>query len=70
MFLNKYGLLLVILNVSAIILGIIFDVVGVAMTSVDIAPFHAMNSKKKKGAKVKVEAPMGEIEYKILEISK
>ena len=25
---------------------------------------------KKKGAKVKVEAPMGEIEYKILEISK
>ncbi len=38
-----------------IILGIIFDIVGVAITSVDIAPFHAMNSRKQKGARVAIK---------------
>ena len=46
------GILILLL---IIVLGIIFDIVGVAMTSVDIAPFHAMNSRKKKGAKVAIK---------------
>ena len=45
----------VLILLFIIILGILFDVVGVAMTSVDIAPFHAMNSRKKKGAKVAIK---------------
>jgi len=34
-----------------IFIGIIFDVVGVAVTAADESPFHAMASKKYKGAK-------------------
>lgn len=37
-----------------ILLGIIFDMVGVAVTSADEAPFHAMSSKRVKGAKMAV----------------
>ena len=34
-----------------ILIGIIFDMVGVAITTCDIKPFHSMNSKKLKYAK-------------------
>ena len=52
---NVNVIISILILLFIIILGIIFDVVGVAMTSVDIAPFHAMNSKKKKGAKVAIK---------------
>ena len=35
-------------------IGIIFDTIGVAVTSADEAPLHAMSSKKIKGAKLAV----------------
>lgn len=35
-------------------IGILFDTIGVAVTSADEAPFHAMSSKKIKGAKMAV----------------
>ena len=38
-----------------IILGILFDIVGVAVTAADIAPFNSMNSRKIKGADVAVK---------------
>ena len=37
-----------------VLFGIIFDMIGVAVTSADEAPLHAMSSKKIKGAKVAV----------------
>ena len=37
-----------------ILIGILFDMVGVSVTSADEAPFHAMSSKKVKGAKMAV----------------
>lgn len=35
-------------------IGILFDTIGVAVTAADEAPFHAMSSKKVKGAKMAV----------------
>ena len=35
-----------------IFIGIIFDMVGVAVTTCDVKPFHSMSSKKIKSAKV------------------
>ena len=35
-------------------IGVLFDTVGVAVTSADETPFHAMSSKKIKGAKMAV----------------
>lgn len=37
-----------------ILLGILFDMVGVAVTSADEAPLHAMSSKRVKGARMAV----------------
>lgn len=37
-----------------ILIGIIFDMIGVAVQTSDIAPFHSMNSRKIKGADVAV----------------
>ena len=34
----------------AVIIGIIFDMIGVAAMTAKEAPFHAMNAKKIKGA--------------------
>lgn len=34
-----------------IILGIVFDMIGVSVTAADITPIHSMNAKKIKGAK-------------------
>lgn len=41
----------IIILLFFIILGIVFDMVGVAVTASDEEPLHAMNSKKIKGAK-------------------
>lgn len=40
-----------IILLAIILIGIIFDIVGVAVTSAEEAPFHAMASKKYYGAK-------------------
>ena len=40
----------IIILIIFILLGIIFDMVGVAITTCDIKPFHSMNSKKLKYA--------------------
>ena len=38
-----------------IFIGILFDIVGVAVTSADEAVFHSMNSRKVKGASIAVK---------------
>jgi CBS domain containing-hemolysin-like protein len=43
-----YGMLIVL---AIVVMGVIFDVVGVASTATDEKPFHAMASEKVKGAK-------------------
>ena len=45
------GIVIIILFVF---LGIIFDIIGVAVTSASEQPFHSMNSRKVKGADVAV----------------
>lgn len=40
-----------LLLIFIIAIGIVFDVVGVAVTAADVRPFHSMAAKKKKGAK-------------------
>ena len=44
-----------IILILFIIIGILFDMVGVAITTCDIKPFHSMNSKKIKYAKVAIK---------------
>ena len=46
------GILVTLLFVA---IGILFDIVGVAVTSADEAVFHSMNSRKVKGANVAVK---------------
>jgi CBS domain containing-hemolysin-like protein len=46
------GIVLVILF---ILIGIIFDIIGIAVTSADVKPFHSMNAKKVKGSDIAVE---------------
>lgn len=41
------GILILIIFIA---IGILFDMIGVAVTSSDEAPFHSMNSRKVKGA--------------------
>ena len=43
-----------IVILAFVFFGIVFDMVGVAVTSADEAPFHAMSSKRVKGAKMAV----------------
>jgi Mg2+/Co2+ transporter CorB len=43
-----------IILILIIITGIIFDIVGVAVTAAEEAPFHSMASRKVKGAKTSV----------------
>ena len=47
-----FGILITLLF---IFIGIIFDIVGVSVTSADEAVFHSMNSRKVKGANVAVK---------------
>jgi CBS domain containing-hemolysin-like protein len=44
----------VIVTLLFIVIGIIFDIVGVAVNSADEKVFHSMNSRKVKGSKVAV----------------
>ena len=46
-----FGMLILILFIG---IGILFDIIGVAVTSSDEAPFHSMNSRKIKGADIAV----------------
>ena len=46
-----FGILILILFIG---IGILFDIIGVAITSSDEAPFHSMNSRKIKGADIAV----------------
>lgn len=45
------GILLVLFF---ILIGIIFDIIGIATTLANIKPFHAMNSRKMKGANIAI----------------
>lgn len=45
----------ILILVIFISLGIIFDMIGVAVTSADIEPFHSMSSRKVSGAKEAVK---------------
>lgn len=45
----------IIILITFIFLGIIFDMIGVAVQSADEVPFHSMNSRKVKGADVAVK---------------
>lgn len=45
------GIIIVILFVA---LGILFDIIGVAVTSADITPFNSMSSRKVKASKIAV----------------
>lgn len=45
----------IIITLIFIFIGIIFDIIGVSVTSADEAVFHSMNSRKVKGASVAVK---------------
>jgi len=47
-----FGILITLLFVA---IGILFDIIGVAVTTADEAVFHSMNSRKVKGARVAVK---------------
>ena len=50
--LSQAGLLLALLILTFfIVLGIVFDIIGVAVTAADARPFHSMAAHKEKGAK-------------------
>lgn len=54
-FIPKAGLVLGIIILFAVILiGVAFDMIGVAVTSSDEKPFHSMSARKVKGANVAV----------------
>ncbi|MEG0014925.1 MAG: hypothetical protein RR780_12400, partial [Cellulosilyticaceae bacterium] len=54
-FLHKVDILIAFLIlISIIFIGIIFDIVGMAVAAADETPFHSMASRKVKGAKVAV----------------
>lgn len=44
----------IIILITFILIGIIFDMIGVAVTSADEKPFHSMNSRKVRGANIAV----------------
>lgn len=44
----------IIMLFSFIVIGIVFDMIGVAITSANIKPFHSMNAKKIKGAQTAI----------------
>lgn len=51
---NVHVILGIIIVILFIIAGLIFDMVGVAVTSADEKPFHSMNSRKVRGADIAV----------------
>ncbi len=52
---NVHLYLGIIIVIIFILVGIIFDIIGVAVSSCNIKPFHSMNSKKIKGADIAVK---------------
>ena len=53
---NKLSLILGgVLIVCVIIIGVLFDIVGVAITACDIKPFNSMAAKKVRGSKTAIE---------------
>ncbi|MEG2322508.1 MAG: hypothetical protein RSB71_03405 [Bacilli bacterium] len=44
----------IIILIVIISIGILFDMIGVAVTAADIEPFHSMSSRKVNGAKIAV----------------
>lgn len=44
----------IVVLLAFILIGVIFDMIGVAITSADITPFNSMGAKKMKGANVAV----------------
>lgn len=53
---NKLSLILgAVLIIGVIIVGVLFDIVGVAITACDIKPFNSMASKKVRGSKTAIE---------------
>lgn len=45
----------IIILILFILLGVIFDMIGVAVTSADDKPFHSMSARKVKGANIAVK---------------
>ena len=45
----------IIITLLFILIGVLFDIIGVAVTTADEAVFHSMNSRKVKGANVAVK---------------
>lgn len=45
----------IVLVLAFIFLGVLFDMIGVAVTSAEASPFHSMSSRKVKGAKTAVK---------------
>ena len=53
--LSNVGIIVgILVLLTFILIGIIFDMIGVAITSADIGPFNAMSAKKLNGAKLAV----------------
>lgn len=52
---NVNLLISIIITLTFIFLGILFDIVGVSVTSSDEKVFHSMNSRKVKGANIAVK---------------
>ena len=53
---NKLSLILgALLIICVIIVGVLFDIVGVAITACDIKPFNSMAAKKVRGSKTAIE---------------
>ncbi|MDD2181568.1 MAG: hypothetical protein PHW32_04280 [Bacilli bacterium] len=44
----------IILVIIFILIGVLFDIIGIAVASADIKPFHSMNAKKVKGSDISV----------------
>lgn len=45
----------IVLLITFILIGIIFETIGIAVVSADVKPFHSMNAKKVKGSDIAVE---------------
>ncbi len=52
---NLNSVIAIFILIAFITLGILFDMVGVAVTTADEAPFHSMSSRKVRGAKMAVK---------------
>lgn len=49
---NRVNLVMAFVILSIFILiGVVFDIIGVAVTSASETPFHSLSSQKKRGAK-------------------